>query len=303
MKPTLLVCLIGCGVAALLALGLLFFPGALDHSRGKDRVEPPPPRDVVVRDRGQPAGVPDRDTGAPPVEVGIGQETVSAEAVQSRVAELKDTARPLAEREAAVASLGRKGDAGSVAVLMALGNERAYLNSAAVEALGAVRSAELRPGVEKYMAAKLEHDDSQLACAAARSLARLKGAAAVPELAAALVRNRQRADGHQEIVCSAIVKALEEICSPAAVPALSGELARSEERGWSLEYGSRIVGALRQMRTPEGGAATSAYAGRLEARKPADPLARRYFEEKIAEARSAVAPAAAKQEKAPGPPE
>jgi HEAT repeat protein len=276
MKPALLISLIACGLAALLAVGLLFFAGSPDRSPKPDRVEPGSRR----TDGGErPTAVPGRDAGAPPSGSRTGEGPVSAEVVRSRVAELKDASRPLAEREEAVAGLGRQGDAGSVAVLMALGNERAYLNRAAVEALGAVRGAALRPGVEEYLSAKLVNDDSQLACAAARSLARLKGAAAVPELAAALVSNRQRADGHQEIVCSAIVKALEEICSPAAVPALSTELARSEEQGWSLEYGSRIVLALRQIRAPEGGAAASAYAVRLEARKPADPLARKYFEE------------------------
>jgi hypothetical protein len=296
LKQKILFPLTVCGMAVLLAVGLLFFAGSPDRSVEPDRVgrlAPTAPCDLSGRGGEHPSPVP----GPGPEVRPAGPRSISSEAVQARVADLKDTLRPLEEREAEVAAMGCKGDAESVTVLMAMGDQRVYLNWAAVKALGSVSNAALKPAVAEYLGRRLESGDSRIACESARSLARLKGAEAVPELAAALLRNRQRADGHQEIVCSAIVKTLEEICSPAAVPALSAELARSEEQGWSLEYGSKVVLALRQIRTPEGDTAMLAYADRLEARRPADPLARKYFEEKIAEARPVIAPAAANQEK------
>jgi hypothetical protein len=157
-----------------------------------------------------------------------------------------------------------------------------------VEALGAFGGSPEKPAVERYLKGKLDSDDSQIACAAIRGYATLMGTAAVPELSAMLGRNHERPDGHQEIVCSAIVKALQETGSTEATPALIGELRRSEEKGWSLEYGSRLVEALRFLKTPDGGKAMIAYADRLEARKPSDPLAKQYFEDKIAEARRAA---------------
>lgn len=288
MKSRLLFALLGCVLAVSVALFLLprhaatGNAGSAGVSTGREPAASPGATGEV-RQAGSGADAPDPSTARQ-------EPQPSGEWVRARLAALKDSSRPLARREAEVAELARRGDARAVEVLTALGDERTYLNGAAVRALGAVRDPALKPGVEKYLAARVQHEDSAIACAAARSLAAIRGEAAIPDLALALRANRRRPDGHQEMVCSAIVKALEETGSPLAVPPLAAELERSGDKGWSLEYGSKIVHALRQLRTPEAGAAVSAYADRLEARKPADPLAGAYYAEKIAEAREAAGP-------------
>jgi hypothetical protein len=66
---------------------------------------------------------------------------------------------------------------------------------------------------------------------------------------------------------------------------LAAELDRVEEPGFSLEYASQIVVALKHVGTPQVDGALSGYVGRLEARMPDDPLARAYLQAKIDEAK------------------
>jgi hypothetical protein len=200
------------------------------------------------------------------------------------MAKIQDTHRPLEERQKDLTEISRRQDASALAILKAAGDARVYLNHAAVEAIGNFAKSPEKPAAGAYLQGKLSDPDSQIASAAIRAYARLMGEASVPELAAALKNNRERPDGHQEIVCTAAVKALQDTGSAAAVPVLIAELARSDEKGWSLEYGSRVLDALRPTATPEGRTGAAGYAARLSARIPEDKLAKAYFEEKISEA-------------------
>jgi hypothetical protein len=253
--------------------------GLIAWHYGRNSAEPDNPAPEATLPATQAAGTASVDAAVP---ADSGRSEV--EVVLARV---QDTRLPVEERQKELIEISHRKDAAALRILKAVGDARVYLNHAAVEAVGNFEESPEKPAACAYLQSKLSDSDSQLACAAIRGYIRLTGNAAVPELAAVLRNNRARPDGHQEIVCSAAVKALQETGSPLVVPVLATELARSEERGWSLEYGSRIVQALRQIRTPEGDAAVLAYASRLEARRPADPLAGKYFDEKIAEARGA----------------
>jgi hypothetical protein len=190
--------------------------------------------------------------------------------VETVLARIRDTTRPLEERKKELVELGRRKDAGALNILKAVGEARVYLNWAAVEAIGSFAKSPEKPAAAAYLQGKLSNQDSQLACAAIRGYATLMGEVCIPELADVLRNNRERPDGHQEIVCAAAVKALMETGSTAAVPALLGELARSEEKGWSLEYGSNVLAALLAIGTAGGRAGAAAYAQRLSARIPED---------------------------------
>lgn len=202
----------------------------------------------------------------------------------------RDTKKPLETRRRAIAELAKRGDARALDVLMALGGERAYLSWAAVEALGAFSRSPEKAAVQAYLKEKLRAADAQTVCAAVRGYAALMGSDGVEELAAMLPVNRTRADGHQEMVCAAIVQALGETASPRATPILAAELERCGDKNWSLEYGSRVLSAMRTVPSEEARKAASAYAASLEARQPANPPAKQYYEAKIQEARKAAQP-------------
>lgn len=200
------------------------------------------------------------------------------------LAAARDTSRPIEERESALIELSLRKDAAALNALKAVGDARVYLNFVAVEAIGNFRRSSEQSSAAAYLQSKLKDSDAQVAGAAIRAYAQLSSEASVSELADSLQANRVRPDGHQETVCTAAVLALRDIASPAAVPALLSELQRVDEKGWSLEYGSRVLEALKPIATPDGRSAAAAYASRLAARIPADKLARAYYEEKIAEA-------------------
>ena len=181
--------------------------------------------------------------------------------------QFRDPRIPLNERLGELARLGRKRDEASAKTLMAVGDARMYVNRYAVEALGGDRS----PEVRTYLSGKLWDPDSMMACAAIRALGRSAGAEAVPALEEALLKNRERPDGHDELVCTAAVETLGLVGSDTAVPALSRELDRSEGKDWNLEYGSAVVKALTQLNNAPGLQAISAYADRLSSRLPQDP--------------------------------
>ncbi|MBA4386519.1 MAG: hypothetical protein C0404_00980, partial [Verrucomicrobia bacterium] len=234
-----------------------------------------------------PGGVTDGASGTP---VTTSPGAKRPDDVVAAINRCKDTSIPLETRQDEVKKMGKKADSQSLKLLTAIGDERIYLNWSAVEAIGSFVDSPEKPAAAAYLKTKLSSDDSQIMCAAVRAYATLLSKDGIPDLASALKGNHERPDGHQEIVCSAIVKAMGEIGSTDAIPALKGEIERSEEKGWSLEYGSKLVEAMTpsHMNTAEARAAMAAYANRLEARKPADKMAKAYFEAKIAEARKAA---------------
>ncbi|MHC4862333.1 MAG: HEAT repeat domain-containing protein [Planctomycetota bacterium] len=201
----------------------------------------------------------------------------------------QDPGRPLAERRERIGELARRGDPDSVRVLMEIGDAKTYVNRYAVEALGQVADPMLRDEIVPYLKKKLGDGDALVLCAAVRALGALAREDAVSPIVAAMGANRERHDGHEEMVCTAAVRTLGEIGSSGAVPALAGDLARVPEGVWGLEYGSEVVAALGKIDDPEGLAAVASYADRLEANLPEDSMPRKYYETKIDEARRIAA--------------
>jgi hypothetical protein len=189
------------------------------------------------------------------------------------------------ERRREIARIAASSDPSSIDLLEALGSAQVYLSFEAVEALGSARAATQarRPEVAEYLRAKLDSADAVMACAAVRGLSRLEGADAVPSLIKLLEGRRE---GYEEMVEAAVVDALGDIGSPQAVATLVGQLARSEEPGFNLEQGSRIVRALGRINADGTASAAGAYAERLAARVPEDPLAKPYMESKLTEAQA-----------------
>jgi HEAT repeat protein len=219
------------------------------------------------------------------------------------VQSFKDTSRPLSQRAAGIRALAAAGDADSIGVLSALGDEGCYLSWVAVEALGSVSQPALKTSIVEYLKGKLSDDDPRVAEAAIRAYGRLAGEDAVSSIAAAIRRNRSRADGYGEIVNAVAARTLGTIGSSAAVPILASELSRANSgasgaprRGarnrnsgaWDFEYGSQLVAALGRIDAAEARRAIGTYAAWMSSHLPQDPMARRYVERKIDEARRAA---------------
>jgi len=220
----------------------------------------------------------------PPMSVG----PVDEAAVKTAVAELENNDIPTVDRSMKIKELAAKGDATSVAALMKLGDEDTYLNYAAVEELGTVANPAVRQPIVNYMQGKLAAQDLKVLTAAIKNYAKLLGSDAVPALIEVIRNNRVRGDGFELMVLTCAVETLGQIGSADAVPVLIEELGRSEEKGWSLAYGSAVVETLGRLNTAAGKQALIAYADRLQARRPNDPLAGPHFDSKIAEARQAA---------------
>lgn len=222
------------------------------------------------------------------------KEKVDEEAAPGEAAASKkpgyftDASVPLTERKEEIGRLAEKGDDEAIEALMALGDSDSYLNFAAVEALGNIKNAAGKQRIVNYLSGKLAAQDLKVLSAAIRSYGELRGGQAVPELAELIRRNRVREDGFEYMVLTAAVRTLRRIGSRDAVPILSEELERSEQKGWSLEYGSELVEALDAIGSEESRKALLAYAERLSARVPDDPLAGTYFRQKISEAEAAA---------------
>lgn len=204
------------------------------------------------------------------------------------IAFLKDTSNPLEKREKFITDLARRGDADALRALKATADAEIYLNWAAVKAMGDIRDSRLQDEAAAFLAAKFRDPDSRIVCESIRSYGKLRGEQAVEEIVEAIKANRVRPDGHQDIVANAGVKLLGEIASPKAFPFLKEETGRATETNWNLEYGSEIIRAMKNIAIPEARNAMLAYADLLSARIPEDPLAKKYFEDKIAEAKASA---------------
>jgi len=248
------------------------------HGRAGDRLAP----------TGTASLGPQPPAGAPGSRWKPGDLEAVPDEIRAAADRFKDVSIPMAQRQKELGDLARKADDRSLRTLMTLGNEQTYLNWAAIEALGSVPGDPHRPAVLEYLKGKCADSDARTLCAALRSLARQARENAVPDIAAAMERNRVRPDGHEQMVLNAAVEALRSTGSPRIALPLVAELGRSEEKGWSPEYGSLLVAALRPYGTDEVRTAIRAYADRLSARMPQDPMAREYFRKKIDEARAAA---------------
>ena len=229
--------------------------------------------------------VPSAAHAAPQRGPAIGNDA-SAEA-RRNVERFADASVPVARRLAALDELARKGDRASAETLMAVGDEITYLNYAAVEALGKVKTAE----VAEYLAGKLADPDSRVLCAAVRSLAAVDGEKAVAPISRVLQANRSRPDGHHDDVCGACVEALGAIGSSRAIPALAAEFEQTFGVTLRHDYGSKLVKALKQIGDPAARPALLAYAERLakeEAGMADNPMGQSYLQAKVKEARDAA---------------
>lgn len=272
------------GVAVVVALFAL-------RLRPQERAATPPPR-FASQSGGAPAvagqGSVEPVTVAvrPPEPVAAVQKpaTVAMPAApppSGPIAHFSDTRIPFAQRLAELQALGKQGDAASIETLMLLGNAPIYANRYAVAALGQCRGAEVRA----YLSGKLNDPDALLAIAAIQALGQSAAGTAIPALAQALIDNRDRPDGFQDMVRTAAVKALGLTASAQAAPALIGELQLVGNPNWNLEYGSAVIAALRNMDSAAGIRSIAVYADVLTARMPAERMSRAYYERKIAEAR------------------
>lgn len=198
---------------------------------------------------------------------------------------LQDNSVPIETRRAEIEKLIHRGD---TATVMAIGNADSYLSDVAVTALGQMKS----PEISAYLSQKLVDDNPRVAAAALRSLAHVSGAQAVPQIATALVNNRVRPDGFQDMVCAAGVDALGSTQSSLAVPALAAELTETVGIRLNYDYGSQVVTALRATGSTTAVPALQTYRDRLVAilsQAPENPLGKRYLETKITEVDEALA--------------
>ncbi len=195
---------------------------------------------------------------------------------------------PLKARRARLASIADKDDEKSIETLMAIGKANIYLSGEAVELLAGIYSDAHNARIDEYLTERLADPDVRIARSAVKAYGTRKGGEGAQEMVAALEKNRTRPDGYGVEVRTEIVKALKEIAEPTAVPGLKKEFDQAGKEDWSLEYGSEIVSALRVTGTGDAKAAITGYADMLAKRIPEDPLAKKYFEDKIAEARKAA---------------
>ncbi len=209
-------------------------------------------------------------------------------AIAASIARFVDASLPVAQRMAEIGQLGQRGEADAVQTLMKLGDTYTYLNFAAVEALGNVKT----PEVARYLEGKTGDKDPKIVVAAMQSLAHVQGTEAIPAIAATLAANRQRPDGFQDTVCAAGVKALGEIGSPLAIPVLAEEFEKTVGKTLQHEYGSQVVAAFKAIGDPAGVPALEAYALRLQTQRDGmdkNPMGQHYLEGKIKEVREAIA--------------
>jgi len=238
-----------------------------------DAVEPPPP--VKTDPATAPAPAP-------------GSGYVERQRILRRAARFRDTSIPLGQREAEIRALAKRGDDDAVRVLIALAEQPVYLNRAAVEVLGTIR----KPEVAAYLKSKLmdvNTHDVTLLCECIRSAGKVLGDQAVAEIAAAMKAVRKREDGHAGAISDVCIQTLGDVGRPEAVAPLKDELDHmcAQER-LDLAHGAEIVKAYTAIGDGRAAAILIRYADFLQKCMPQQPMPRRYYEERIREARTAA---------------
>ena len=205
--------------------------------------------------------------------------------------------------------LARQGDDDGVGALAILSREPGDARMSAIEALGSVQTEKMRSRACEELRKLLGDSDVSVECAAVRGYIRVVEDSKLDEARSFIRGNWGRADGWGERVCEAAVRALGERDTADADRLLMEELQRVREPDWLPDYGSTVVAALartdlkttdrsapgrirsRRARgmTADVAAALDAYAEALERRMPGpdNPPGRKFYEEKITEARSA----------------
>ena len=217
-----------------------------------------------------------------------GRDAAGKARILERAARFKDTRIPLEQREAEIRALAKRGDDEAVSILMALADQYVYLNRAAIEALGTIP----KPEVVAYLKSRLgdvNTHDVTLLCECIRSAGKILDGDAVAEVGKVMAAARKREDGHAGPIGEVCIQTLGGLRRPEAVPWLKDELDHmcAQER-LDLAHGSEIVKAYAEIGDRRAGEILGDYADFLEERKPEEPMPRRYYEEKILEAREAA---------------
>jgi HEAT repeat protein len=219
----------------------------------------------------RPAPVAGEPASAPP----------GARALLDRV---RDPAVPLAERQRAIAAAARDLPPDeAVAQLVALADAGVHLGPFAVAELGRHRG---RPAADRWLAAHRGDGDPAIAAAVVRALGSPGAAPDVPAIAAAMLANRRRADGHEDVVLAAAVEVLGRSGDPAAIPVLDRELRETVGPVLQHDYGSLVVGAIGAIGHADGAPPLAAYRRRLAAElagEAGNAFGRTYLARKIAE--------------------
>jgi hypothetical protein len=202
------------------------------------------------------------------------------------IEQLKDTSIPLEKREKIITELAIKGDKASVSALKSAVTADIYLSLNAMSAIGGVTNELLKAELAEFVRGFFNHEDSRMVCSALRSYAKLKGRDAIPEIIEVIRQNKNRPDGHSDMIAYSGVKLLGELYATESIPFLREELSNAIRPNWNLEYGSHIMHALKLIGTPEARKVAGEYAQTLSSRIPSDPLAREYFKRKIEEAQT-----------------
>jgi hypothetical protein len=208
-----------------------------------------------------------------------------ADEAERFIARMRNAGLALNRRESEIVAMGRTGSPAAVLTLMALGDADIYLSCKAIETLGGIRA----PGVAEYLEGKLESPDITCAVAALRSLVRVKGEDAIPAIGDLLEHSRQRPDGFEDRIWTACADALIHLASPRSLDLLDRDLRWAAAASRRLEYGSQLVRAVYAVGRGSGVKPLENYAAALEAKKPADDMPRKYYEDKIQEARETAA--------------
>ncbi len=212
---------------------------------------------------------------------------------QAALAALRDSATPLTQRLATVRALGRRAaraDATAVATLLAVSGQPGALVAPAHRALDTVAPA-LRPAILALLRPRLAHREAAVAMAAIELLGRLGESAAVPWLDKVLCDNRRRPDGFGQQVRACAARALARIGDAQAVPALARELRwiTTTSMQSELDYGDAVVEALRSTRSPAARPALEHYADVLHRARPDDGPVRVAIDTHLAIVHEAVA--------------
>lgn len=209
-----------------------------------------------------------------------------SDSVKHIVQQLKDTSIPLEKREKIITELARKGERESINALKSAVNANIYLSLHAMDAIGDVKNDLFKDELAQFTRAYFTHEDSRMVCSALRSYVKLRGKDAIPEIIETIRINKERPDGHSDMIAYSGVKLLGELYAVNSIPFLRDELNNANKSNWNLEYGSHIMNALMLMGTPEASKVAGEYAQILSSRIPTDPLAREYFKRKIEEAQT-----------------
>ena len=205
--------------------------------------------------------------------------------ILDRAARFRDTGISLDQREEEIRRLAKRGDRDAVLVLMAVADQYIYLNRAAVEALGTIRKPEVVAYVRSRLADVNTHDVTLL-CECIRSAGNLLGDEAVAEVGTVMRAARKREDGHAGAIREVCIQTLGRLRKSEAVPLLKEELDHMcGQKRLDLAHGSEIVKAYAEIGDKRAADILAGYAGFLEHRLPDEPMPRRYYEEKIREAR------------------